>query len=65
MIDNDHDTITIGKPKNADSRWMTIDVDGNIISEGKTPDEAISLAKKKTENYTVIFVPKEGSTYIF
>jgi hypothetical protein len=65
MLDNNNDTIIMPKPKNPDSRWMTVDENDNLISEGKTPDEAIKLAKEKTENYTLLFVPKEGSTYIF
>ena len=60
------DDITIAiKPKNPDTQWVTLDESNNIISEGKTPDEAIELAKKKTDNFTVLFVPKKGSTYIF
>ncbi len=65
MFDTDNDTIVIPKPKNPDSRWITVDENDNLISEGKTPEEAIEIAKKKTDNYTVLFVPKEGSTYIF
>lgn len=51
--------------KNPDSQWVTVDEKGNLISEGKTPDEAIKLAKEKTEYFTVLFVPKEGNAYIF
>jgi hypothetical protein len=65
MFNDNNDTIIMPKPKNPDSRWMTIDENDNLLSEGKTPDEAIKLAKEKTDNFTVLFVPKEGSTYIF
>lgn len=65
MTNAENDTTTMPKPKNPDSRWMTVDENDNIISEGKTPEEAINLAKEKTDKFTVLFVPKEGSTYIF
>lgn len=64
-IHNDNDTIIMPKPSNPDSRWMTVDEDGNLISEGKTPEEVIKFAKEKTDNFTVLFIPKKGSTYIF
>ncbi len=63
---NTEDDITITvKPKNPDSNWVTVDERGNMISEGTTPAEAIEKAKKITDNFSVIFVPKEGNTYIF
>jgi predicted RNase H-like HicB family nuclease len=65
MFETDNDiTITI-TPKNPESRWVTLDEENRIISEGKTPDEAIEAAKKTNQSYTVMFVPKEGNTYIF
>jgi hypothetical protein len=65
MFETDNDiTITI-KPKNPDSRWITVDENGKMISEGQTPQEAIAIAKKISDSFSVIFVPKEGSTYIF
>ncbi len=65
MFDTNNDTIIIPKPTNPDSRWMTLDENDNLLSEGKTPEEAIKIAKDKTDNFIVLFVPKEGSTYIF
>ena len=63
MLDVDHDiTITT---KNPESRWVAVDERGDYISEGKTPQDAITLAKKITEYFSLIFVPKEGNTYIF
>ena len=65
MFETDNDiTITI-TPKNPETRWVTLDDDNNIISEGKTPDEAIEAAKKTGKSFTVMFVPVEGNTYIF
>ncbi|MDQ3682654.1 MAG: hypothetical protein M3352_06230, partial [Bacteroidota bacterium] len=63
MFDTNNDTIIIPKPTNPDSRWMTLDENDNLLSEGKTPEEAIKIAKDKTDNFIVLFVPKEGSTY--
>lgn len=65
MLTEINNTLTLPKPKNPDSRWMTVDENGNLISEAKTPDEAIKLAKINTNNFTVLFIPKEGTTYIF
>ncbi len=59
------DITTTITPKRPDTRWVTLDDDNNIISEGKTPQEAVDAAKKITDNFTVMFVPVEGNTYIF
>lgn len=65
MFETDNDiTITI-TPKSPDSRWVTLDEHNNILSEGKTPGEAIELANKTGQTFTVMFVPLEGNTYIF
>ena len=52
-------------PKNPESNWLTIGENNNLISEGKTPNEAIELATKITNNFSLIFVPKKDITYIF
>lgn len=52
-------------PKNPDSNWVTVDENGRLISEGKTPEEAIKIAKEKIDNFTVLFVPRQGNAYIF
>ena len=66
MIDADNDIIIMPKPINPDSLWITVDENNNLISEGMTPDEAIKLAKGKSDSsFTLLFVPREGSTYIF
>ena len=65
MFETDNDiTITI-TPKIPDSRWVTLDEDNNIISEGKTADEALEIANKSGKPFTLMFVPLEGNTYIF
>jgi hypothetical protein len=60
----DDNTITI-TPKNPESRWVALDENDNIISEGKTPEEVIKEAKKKSADYFLMFIPEEGNTYIF
>lgn len=52
-------------PKSPETRWVALDQKNEIISEGKTPAEAIEQAKKITDNYTLMFVPLEGNTYFF
>lgn len=68
MFNSDEDDSTISvtiTPKDPNSRWVTLDKNDNIISEGKTPEEAIERAKKSGESYTLMFIPLEGNTYIF
>jgi hypothetical protein len=65
MFQTDNDiTITIS-PKNPESRWVALDQDNKILSEGKTPGEAIEAAKETGKEFTLMFVPLEGNTYIF
>ncbi len=65
MFDTDNDTTITLTPKSQESRWITVDEDNNIISEAKTPKEAIEEANKTDKAFTVMFVPMEGNTYIF
>jgi len=65
MTNNAYDTVTMPKPNNPQSRWMTIDQSENLISEGLTPEEAVQKAKAITDNFIIVFVPLENSTYIF
>jgi|KBSMisStaDraftv2_1062788.scaffolds.fasta_scaffold3276522_1 hypothetical protein len=64
MFLEDNDTITI-TPKNPEAKWVAIDQSNKIISEGQNPNEVIDAAKKITDNFTIMFVPKKGNTYIF
>ena len=57
-------TITI-TPQNPETRWVAIDKDNNIISEGKTAGDAIKDAKKTGKEFTLMFIPLKGNTYIF
>lgn len=52
-------------PKSPDTRWVALGSNDSIISEGKTPTEAIEEAKKVTKDYTLLFVPKEGSSCFY
>ena len=61
-----HDEIPlVVSPKSSETRWVALGQNDEIISEGKTPNEAIEEAKKVTEDYTLMFVPIEGKTYFF
>ena len=57
-------TLTVS-PSSPDSRWIALDESDNLISEGKTPEEASALAKKITDVFFLMFVPKQGVSYIF
>lgn len=58
--------ILVVSPKSPETRWVTLDNTNNsIISEGKTPGEAIEKAKEVTDNYALMFVPLEDNTYFF
>jgi hypothetical protein len=35
------------EPKNEDTRWITLDVNDRIVSEGRTPEEAMEKANGK------------------
>ena len=52
-------------PKNPDSKWVTIDSNNKIISEGKTPEKTVEEAKKVSDDFFLMFVPQEGHSYIF
>ncbi len=63
---NETDDITITiTPKNPDSKWVAIDENNNVIAEGIEASEVIKEAKKKNVEFTLMFVPKEGSSYLF
>lgn len=57
--------ILTANTKDSDSRWVALDLNNNLISEGKTPEEANDKAKKLVEVFSLMFVPKKGVTYIF
>jgi len=52
-------------PKNPDSRWIALDSNDAVISEGKTPFETIQEAEKITQEYALMFVPIEGNSCFF
>ena len=58
-------TSLVVSPKSPETRWVALGNNDSIISEGKTPGEAIEEAKKVTEDYTLMFVPMEGSACFF
>ena len=46
-------------PKNANSRWVALDINNNTISEGLTPNETLASAKllKQDEDLFLMFIP--------
>lgn len=53
------------KPKNPNSRWVALDINNKIISEGNKPETVEAKAKKITDVFFLMFVPKEGVRYFF
>lgn len=62
---NTEDMTLVVSPKSPETRWVALNSDNSIISEGKTPGEAIEKAKEVSENYSLMFVPLEDNTYFF
>ncbi len=62
---NTDDITLVVSPQSPDTRWVAIDEDNIIISEGKTPDETIKKAKETGKEFTLMFVPKADNTYFF
>lgn len=52
------------KPKSTHSRWVALDINNKIISEGLKPESVQAKAKKKTDVFFLLFVPKVGEKYI-
>lgn len=53
------------QPKNPDTTWVALDIKNNIIAEGTSPEVVEEAAKKESDVYFLMFVPKEGVTYFF
>lgn len=64
MLELTDDTITIA-PKDPKSKWVALDNSNSIIAEGENPNEVIAEAQKTGKEFTIMFVPKKGNTYIF
>ncbi len=64
MNTTDEITMTV-LPQNPESRWVALDSNDMIISEGKNPNEVIVDAQTKSDNFFMMFIPIEGNTYIF
>ena len=54
------------KPKDPKSKWVALAIFENdkIIAEGIEPDDVIEKAKKTGKEFSLMFVPKKGTTYI-
>ena len=46
------------------SRWVAINDQNKVISEGRTPESVAKKAKRVTDNFFLVFVPKPGASYI-
>lgn len=53
------------RPKNANSRWVALDINNKIISEGIKPETVRAKAEKISDVFFLVFVPKPGAKYIF
>jgi len=53
----------IVRPKNPNMRWVAVDNNFKIVSEGRTLQSAANKASKVAEKFSLMFVPKEGVTY--
>ncbi|UEG49735.1 DUF5678 domain-containing protein [Ferruginibacter lapsinanis] len=53
------------RPKHADSRWVALDVNDKIISEGKNPKDVSFQAQKICSKFFLFFIPERGHTYVF
>jgi hypothetical protein len=62
---NINDNPLIVAPKNPDARWIALDNNDSVISEGKTPAETIKEAEKITQDYALMFVPIEGNSCFY
>jgi hypothetical protein len=58
------ETILI-ETKNPASRWVAVDINNKVISEGETAEAVEESAKKITEVFFLMFVPQDGVRYIF
>lgn len=65
MENCNNDIVNLICPSNPESRWVALDKNDKIISEGETPNEVIAVAKNFGDEYFIMFVPKKDSTYIF
>ena len=51
--------------KDPKSRWVALDINNNVISEGETAEKVEESAKIITEVFFLMFVPKDGVRYFF
>lgn len=62
---NQQDMTMAVSTKSPDSRWVALDTRDKVISEGINPTDVISEAEKVSSNFSLMFVPAKGNTYIF
>ena len=52
-------------PKNPKTKWVALDSNDKIISEGETPVIVANDARKLTDDFSIMFIPTPGHTYIY
>lgn len=52
-------------PKDPKTTWVALDNKSVIIAEGNTPVSVSEQAKHKTEDFSIMFIPSIGHTYIY
>jgi hypothetical protein len=52
-------------PKNSKTKWVALDDKDRIISEGDSPVMVANDAIKQTDDFSIMFIPAPGHTYIF
>ncbi len=62
---NNNNIMVAITPKNPKTKWVALDANEVIISEGDSPMNVAQEAKKKTTDFSIMFIPAPGHTYIF
>ncbi len=52
------------RPKNPSSKWVALDINNKIVAEGAKPEAVSEKAKKVTDVFFLVFIPKKGVNYI-
>lgn len=52
------------KPRNPNSRWVALDINNKIISEGLKPEDVQTAAKKTHSVFFLMYVPKKNTIFV-
>lgn len=64
-MENSNQIMVAIMPKNPKTKWVALGANDEIISEGDTPVMVAEDARKKTDEFSIMFIPAPGNTYIF